>query len=121
MSYQERIEQAHWEEHNLNGFDYRTDYCPRECVADESRGMVGQIAQIWGFVLEGYERDLVRFTYAPENEVALDVDITRLMLGQDIDVSEIADAIERVTDLEWDGDVFRLLPCPMMTTTEESN
>lgn len=123
MSYQDKLEQAHWEEHDRNGFDSRTDYCPRECVADESRGLVGQIAQVWGFVLTNQERDLVRLEYAPE-EIALDIAILAILRDQETDtvypgmVSYIADAIEAATELYWDGDVFRLLPCPLMQERE---
>ncbi len=119
MSYQDKLEQAHWEEHDQNGFDSRTDYCPRECVADESRGLVGQIAQVWGFVLTYQERDLVRLAYGG-GPTALDVDILRILNGSADPEFEswVADAIEAATDLYWDGDVFRLLPCPLMQESE---
>ena len=119
MSYQDKIDQAHWEEHMRNESDERTRYCPRERVADESSGLVGQIAQLWGFVLTDQERDLVRVAYHSGGSIALDLNIIAILNGDlTLDVSEIADAIEAATDLYWDGDVFRPMPCPLMAHNE---
>ena len=104
-TYRDEIE--HVAAHVEQGFDAMTDWCPRECVADGSRGFAGQVMHIWHNVLTDDERVAVAdyAGWAGPGEVVIDMDSEIL--------SWVADAIEAVTDLYWDGDVFRRLGCEM--------
>lgn len=107
-TYRDEIE--HLAAHVSEGFDTVTDWCPRECVADESRGFEGQVLHVWENVLTDNEREAVAIEWSFGGPDDVESAIGALKDGAP-DTGAIADAIEVVTDLYWDGDVFRRLEC----------
>ena len=82
------------------------DYCydtARECVAESSRGMVGQVQHIFVNILTDDEREAV------VDQLDLDVLTFPVALPAADDALDWADAIEAVTNIWWeDGEAYRL-------------
>ena len=96
----------HLATHIENGADF-TDHCDRVCIADDSRGFVGQILHIWDFALSDDDKENVaEYLNATPAEMQAAIRQFRNGLAYSIEPNEIADAIEAMTALYWDGDVF---------------
>ena len=96
----------HLAAHIESGDDF-TDHCDRVCIADESRGLVRQILYVWDFALSDIDEENVT-EYLGVSTRGMQIAILQLRSGlaYSIEPSEIADAIEAMTHLYWDGDVF---------------
>ena len=96
----------HLAAHIESGADF-TDHCDRVCISDESRGFVGQILHVWDFALSDTDKENVaEYLNATPAEMQAAIRQFRNGLAYSIEPSEIADAIEAMTNLYWDGDVF---------------
>ena len=99
----------HLAAHIESGDDF-TDHCERVCVADESRGLSGQISHVWDFVLSDADKENVAEYWFCDSDLDFDalsaVERLDAVICREDQNSEIADAIEAVTNIYWDGDVF---------------
>ena len=104
----------HLAAHIESGDDF-TDHCDRVCIADESRGFVGQILHVWDFALSDTDKENVtEHLDVTTAEMQAAIHQFRNGLAYSIEPNEIADAIEAMTNLYWDGDVFeRPEECPL--------
>lgn len=112
----------HLAAHIESGDDF-TDHCDRVCIADESRGFVGQILHIWDFALSDDDKENVaEYLGATTAEMQTTIRQFRNGLAYSIEPNEIADAIEAMTALYWDGDVFeRPEECSLWREWESGN
>ena len=105
----------HLAAHIESGDDF-TDHCDRVCIADESRGLVGQILHVWDFALSDTDKENV-MVYLGATTGEMETAILQLRSGLADPVlycQYFADAIEAMTHLYWDGDVFeRPEECPL--------
>ena len=105
----------HLAAHIESGDDF-TDYCDRVCIADESRGFVGQILHVWDFALSDTDKENVA-KYLDISTADLQAAIFQLRNGQVDRVLpywDFAGAVDAMTHLYWDGDVFeRPEECPL--------
>jgi len=100
MSYQEKIDQAHWEEHMMNGTDERTRYCPT-------------IRYVAGWNMPGYLPESEPFTFDdPAEAIAYLVDTVERFWDQDYESVDTAGE-KVIIDQKWipvHTDLHSLLP-----------
>lgn len=112
------VDIEHLAAHIESGDDF-TDYCDRDCIADESRGFVGQILHVWDFTLSDIDKENVtEYLGVTTAEMGIAIHQFQNCLAYSIEPNEIADAIEAATTLYWDSDVFERPECALWAEFE---
>ena len=101
--------------HTLAHVQGSDEYCEREFVSDGVRGLEGQVHHVLP-LLEDSQREAVADTLGvggwAELSMMLEEPALDVAPWEDLDWSDLADAIEANSDMYWeDGDVFRRVEC----------
>ena len=104
--------------HTLAHAQGSDEYCEREFVSDVVRGLEGQVRHVLP-LLEDSQREAVADTLGvggwAELSMMLEEPALDVAPWEDLDWSDLADAIEANSDMYWeDGDVFRRTVCEML-------